>query len=74
MSKLGALFRSRRGELRLTQRQVAERTGLHQQRVSLLERGHEPLLRHAVAMAAALDLEWESVLAACRRTPKRRVM
>ena len=60
------LLLSRRGELHLTQQQLAERSGVAQTEISRIERGRKsPTLDTYSRLASALDLEWVE--------PKRRV-
>jgi transcriptional regulator with XRE-family HTH domain len=54
-------FRLRRLELKLTQEELAERSGINQSTVSQLERGEQaPSLRSLIALAQALgvSIEW----------------
>lgn len=54
----GARVRARRQELRLTQEQLAERSGLHFTYVSSVERGERNVtLRTIFRLAEALDTE-----------------
>jgi predicted transcriptional regulator len=53
------LLLSRRGELHLTQQQLAERSGVAQTEISRIERGRKsPTLDTYSRLASALDLEW----------------
>jgi transcriptional regulator with XRE-family HTH domain len=54
-------LRARRQELRLTQEQLSEQTGVTQSTISQLERGEQiPTLRSLVVLAKALDvpIDW----------------
>ncbi|MHB8717688.1 MAG: helix-turn-helix transcriptional regulator [Candidatus Dormibacteria bacterium] len=53
------LLLTRRGELHLTQQQLAERSGVAQTEISRIERGRKsPTLDTYSRLASALDLEW----------------
>ena len=76
-SEFGALLRRYRGLSGLTQEELAERSGLHVQAVSMLERGvrRQPRSTTVEFLAEALKLDArqrEAFVAAAVRTPARR--
>jgi transcriptional regulator with XRE-family HTH domain len=64
LEALGALLREERRAAGLSQRDVAERTGVSDAYLSQVERGrHEPSLRVLTAVAATLGVSLEALLA-----------
>ena len=64
LEALGALLREERRAAGLSQRDVAERTGVSDAYLSQVERGrHEPSLRVLTAVASTLGLSLEALLA-----------
>lgn len=58
--QIGALIRRARKNLRLSQQQLGEQTGLRQETISLIETGNPATrIETLLAVLAALDLEFQ---------------
>lgn len=64
LKEVGAMFRARREEMRLSQSEVERRAGVSQTHISMLERGHhgQPEPGALYRLAAALDLPLELIM------------
>lgn len=72
-TKLGDVIRNRRLELGLTQKELEQRAGLHQEWVSMVERGRvkHPRTTHLQRLADALDMDARDLVVAASYTKSR---